>query len=887
MQPVNHGPAVQNEQWMAERLAQNEAQLAALEQHVVATGDNPFGLPPFDLHVSPGLVNSGEEVTLVFTIKRAALPDGADARMPDSVAQLQADYLNAMPGEPETLVLQWLPAEDGGRRAKVRIKPARSGNWRVVWHVQGHRISRSFAVVAGPKLVVTIWVGSNRPLIDDEIHQYDLAGDTWVGDGWSVGDKTPMQLVDYLEAYARRAWQYGDCLTPVVNASFILPGIRNSNLFKLPIDVQRRGLAQVQRAWRLLGLGALDIIASYTIGHATVGVLKELGVKIVNSLCTWQNVRDGLNSDAWLINHVGMPNAPYYVADDDFRKVPPGRSELMAFSMGTTSNTRMYDFFAHDGCVTNTMPSQRYAGNNAISANIDRFFTVADSWLHDVVNNDKPLPVTVALENFVGSPDWQQANREAVDYLVRRAGEGRLVFAGALAVAEYYQRHYAKQPRNVFFQHDALCGMSNGYKPVHLPDRIETSDERFHSLHLKGQPLPQLLWDYTCPWNNPEWDDQIPLRNLCHHVLPEAIAADKVPDAGVPRQADLRGVEAGVRVTKGARGVTVNIAISLPKAVATVPVALWDLPLKEIKSWPAELDVLPVRDGWTGAMHAIVVLKDMTAGRHEVTLDITGPQGSAEPVEFESGPVAARMFRLAEGTRTYLWHSENTHPCKVAIKVPPDAYIRYNDGSESRPDEAGQLWAELDDVWRKESPSLLGATLDAMGGQAVLGKIVPLPRTSFVQKWSLSELQEGRGNLEGLAFPADQDNLKFRPHPMPWRRADLYWIFRSRKADTLIYCAASLHCDEPMELAALLGFDGPIKIWVDGVEVFHQADASGPAVMDSVRAPMRVSAGQHEVLVAMGSNNARSCGFYLRFERTDLSPAQLAGETKFIMPLNR
>ncbi len=852
--------------WMTRRLDDNEEDLARFRQEVGARGGNPFGLPPFDLSVEPGLANVGETVRLELTVAPGR-EISTDPRKSAHLVQMQADHLGPEPGPWRTIPLEWRFDGSGTGRATASVRPDRTGNWRIVWQAQDRRLVRSFAVVDGPGLVATLWVGSNRPPVDDEIHRYDLAGDTWVGDGWSPNGRPVEEALAYLAPIVRRARSYGDTLMPVVNAPFLLPGIRDTNLFHLPPEVQRRGLEQLRRLWEILRLGPLRAIASYTLGHQTVRILKELDIGVVNSLCVWQNVRDGANDNGWLINHVGMPNAPYFVADDDFRKVAPGPSGLVAFNMGTTSNVRMYDFFAYDGCATNTMPSQRYARNNAIAANADRFFTVADGWIHDAANQPGPLFVTVSLENFAGSDFWRLANREAVDHLVRRAREGRVVFAPAPAVAGYYQRHYARQPLSMFFQHDALCGLPYNAKPVRLPDRIETADHRFHALHVQGNPLPQLLWDYTVAWSNPEWDNQDGLRNAHLHVLPESIAADTAPDRSVPRQADLRGVEVQTILERMPDGLQARFMMKLPRPLARLPLALWSLPLAEITGQEERCEVLPIRDGWTGNLHALAVLEDLPQGVSERLLRLKGPSRDPRSAEFSDGTVAGRTFRPIEGVRTYLWKEPESLACRVPIDLPAGskAFIRYNDGTEAPADAEGRIWVELDEHWTRQSPCLWGDAPIQTGGEARIGPPTPTGLMPYLRTWKISRLQKGAGDLDALTCPTALDALGLRPVRMPYVVVDLYARLRERPGDTLLYSVAQLHCDREIEGEALLGYDGPIKIWIDRALFHHDRESFGPMVMDALRVPVRLAAGDHELIVALGSGQGRTSGFTLRF----------------------
>src|SRR5439155_1161498 len=82
--------------------------------------------------------------------------------------------------------------------------------------------------------------------------------------------------------------------------------------------------------------------------------------------------------------------------------------------------------------------------------------------------------------------------------------------------------------------------------------------------------------------------------------------------------------------------------------------------------------------------------------------------------------------------------------------------------------------------------------------------------------------------------------------------------------------ACRIECAEQMKLAAVVGYDGPVKIWVDGREIFRDLTGTNPAVQDKARAAFEVEAGGHEVVVALSSNGGKAWGIFLRFERRDI-----------------
>ncbi len=82
-----------------------------------------------------------------------------------------------------------------------------------------------------------------------------------------------------------------------------------------------------------------------------------------------------------------------------------------------------------------------------------------------------------------------------------------------------------------------------------------------------------------------------------------------------------------------------------------------------------------------------------------------------------------------------------------------------------------------------------------------------------------------------------------------------------------------------------MGYDGPVKVWLDGREVFHDPNGTNPAIAGAARISLRAGRGEHELVVALGSNGGRAWGIYLRFERKDV-PARLLkkGPEHYAMP---
>lgn len=888
---------------MRERIQLNESTLANFKALSDASNGNPFRLPPYNMRLNHGLVLPGEAVALLLSAKTDTPPTERP--------WLQHAWLATNPGGKLFLEPVWHRSSDGSQwESEIPIPTNCPGNTRVVWETPGGRLSRIFGVVKPKTPVLTLWVGWNSPEFDFELHQYDLPGDSWLCA--HPFELSLEQTVAKLSPFVWSHWRYGDSLAPEINADYLLPGILNRNLLKIPEDIQRDGLRQVQRLWQLFGLGELELIASYTPGHKTFKILEELGILTLNSLCMWQNIIDGHSDNHWQINHTGLPSVPYHPAPDDFRRPGKGKG-IVAFSMGSATSERMYSFGAFHGCPTNILEHQRHRGHSGIAENIDRFYAAVEGWIHDAANNDKPLCMTVGFENFVGMDGWRQANERAITYLVQLASEGRVIFANACAVSDFHRHHYNKQPETVQFQQDTYCGEAVEFKPHRLPDRIDLSNARFHALFSDGRTLPLLLWDYTQTWAQPEWDSAVQVRTGDEYpkVMPESIAADLNPFGCAPHQADLRGVHTETFITETPTGLDVTLRVQSPRALAYLPVSLWRLPLSTAKlAKPiVKLTWKKVVDGWSGNLHGVVTLESVPAGESEWTFSLTGKHRPPSRIDFDLGDGAkARTFNMLSGPRTCIWTETPGHSKALVVKVPKGSagHVRQNQGTEIEPDANGRMLIPLEfssNLWELHAPRLLGEAPIGTGGKAILGPVIERPVTPYARSWEVSDFFLADSELYGTTWsPAIAHSFKRKEFMSDF--ANIHGDIAKAGPGKVLWLRTHFHCTESMELVALLGYDGPLRLFIDGCQCLYDPHGGAPANRDSVRVKLFASPGRHEVLIALGTigkapksalkntmfitgeqaalekSGSAAWGVYLRLERLDL-----AVETGAVGPL--
>jgi len=157
--------------------------------------------------------------------------------------------------------------------------------------------------------------------------------------------------------------------------------------------------------------------------------------------------------------------------------------------------------------------------------------------------------------------------------------------------------------------------------------------------------------------------------------------------------------------------------------------------------------------------------------------------------------------------------------------------------------------------------------------------------TPFVQRLLVSPFLPGQGKLTSLKHPGDLAKLGLARRQFPDRFLDLHLeLAKHHPQDQLIYFATKLYAPEAMKLSLCLGYDGPVKAWVDGKPILHDPAGVNPAWEDKLKTPFAVKAGLHDVLIALGTNECKAWGIFLRFERLDVTATQLEEPGSYAMP---
>jgi hypothetical protein len=139
---------------------------------------------------------------------------------------------------------------------------------------------------------------------------------------------------------------------------------------------------------------------------------------------------------------------------------------------------------------------------------------------------------------------------------------------------------------------------------------------------------------------------------------------------------------------------------------------------------------------------------------------------------------------------------------------------------------------------------------------------------------NVSALQPGAGRLEALDQVPPADRLQWQRHAVDADSCfcDLHErLEKVGETDAVVWFGCRVRCAEAMRVAVRLGYDGPVRLFVDGRAIFHDPNGTNPARPDMAAPEIDLAAGDHELALALGANQGRAWGVLLRLQRADVA----------------
>lgn len=140
----------------------------------------------------------------------------------------------------------------------------------------------------------------------------------------------------------------------------------------------------------------------------------------------------------------------------------------------------------------------------------------------------------------------------------------------------------------------------------------------------------------------------------------------------------------------------------------------------------------------------------------------------------------------------------------------------------------------------------------------------------FIERWQVSEVLPHPGRLADLPVP-NPDRPGGRWVEMRCEGDDspacgfVNATARINGRPGVIGFVADVEVG-PCDRAHLhLGFDGPVRVWVNGEPVFEGV-GTNPALVDAHTVPVTLRHGRNRIAVALDTNDGRACGIFARYE---------------------
>lgn len=627
---------------------------------------------PIMMSVSPELSLVGEQV--VYNI------EAWSKVKPNTRVTLDMNYFEAGKCKSETREIAWkVVKSDNGfncYQGSLTFKGLPVGQHVIKWSSNvGGDIKdywRSFAVTDSSKLVVMLHYTSRTP--NKELFENYLPFDHWDENppamlGGPFGERvTPTKASDFTK-YSR---EYRMCgATPNV---FIIQGNYAGRIgwpapipvqfMQEPLDVQKRVLKATLEVGEMARYDTSKFgYAAYEFGTQTVNAAQDLGITTIGSMCIHQNWQDG----AWGINHSGRPLRPYFGARDDFRKTS-AKSDKPIVLVSQHDKSILWTEYGL-GVFEPCWLDQGWVGSGGAGRTVvddifmSRHYDILDASIQNVKNQSVPYLQSIGIEfsEHDTTDKVTMQNALMINYAVKRASQGDVVFCNQSAASEFYIRHYKKTPETVFYDTDFWAGtegrnsVTSTWKPQLYPDLMHIENDSYSAYFKKPEMLSSYRWDYTKEWSYDDFGNREYQRNVMGFFVPGE--HDKY--LLTPLIEDERDFFVKSWRTQRGDKCVIVIEVDAKRSVKKLPVALWDIECE----WRSGRDwwrcskgarFVPIAAPYSDNLNGIAEL-DVKQGKSRFTIEINSAQRSIVSQTKKIGNLYFKLFKRDGGEMIYVW----------------------------------------------------------------------------------------------------------------------------------------------------------------------------------------------------------------------------------------
>ena len=139
-----------------------------------------------------------------------------------------------------------------------------------------------------------------------------------------------------------------------------------------------------------------------------------------------------------------------------------------------------------------------------------------------------------------------------------------------------------------------------------------------------------------------------------------------------------------------------------------------------------------------------------------------------------------------------------------------------------------------------------------------------------VQNFEISSFIPSEEPVDKLPYPPDKSSLNLAKRVFDNRFAMVHFELFSTEQQGLAYYVCRFKCSGPMALEIGLGYDGPVRLWVDQKTLFTDPAGTNPCWSEKAKIPFKAEKGVHEIVIAFGSNRGKAYGIILQLKRSDV-----------------
>ncbi len=307
-------------------------------------------------------------------------------------------------------------------------------------------------------------------------------------------------------------WQQrGNLVAPCAWAQEVDSSLVSPNWYDYDLPTCERLLRIVRERWLSSGFTKMDAFATYTPGTAFMRALKNQGVKYLLGMCAPTVCQDG----AWGIQHTGCPITPYYVGDEEFRKlmVPRPGDELIASSMCPRNPLNCIEHWPEVVATAGNM-IQGPERTLATGEHVHELYAMFEDWIRMAELSQRPLLHTFDMEVFP-TPKCFDANLRFLDWLCTQRDKGRVKLINLPEWATMMKAAGGFIPQTIYWRGEQMGNMVCN-KPGTGIETVMHESLRGQWSFRKGRAGAERHYDYSEDWSGCPPFDPCAETPRCH-----------------------------------------------------------------------------------------------------------------------------------------------------------------------------------------------------------------------------------------------------------------------------------------------------------------------------------------------------------------------------------